>query len=279
VRIRRLSLSVASLLLIAAFSADAQPPVSTSARVVRATAVLEQPLGDARSVGTVVIGEILDVLDERNGWYLVRPPAGGPAREWRTGWVNGGTVEPMRGGAAAATVPAPPPVAASQVETSSNRKGFIIGGGAGGGLHRPPGFTVVDRFGRVIATGGGTNNFSVVTNFAVGYAPSDQLLLFYSNRAVFTTDESYDALGVTGFGTTYMFRRRTPSAYVTGSIGGGFGANIVQGTGGEAGLGYSVGGGWEFARHLSVEGDVLFIQFGNDRNHIVYRGLFNYTFY
>jgi hypothetical protein len=49
--------------------------------VVRAAAVLEQPLGDARSVGTVAIGEILDVLDERNGWYLVRPPAGSPARD------------------------------------------------------------------------------------------------------------------------------------------------------------------------------------------------------
>jgi len=279
VSIQRLWLPVASLLLIASVGLNAQSPTVTSVRVVRAAAVLEQPVGDARSVGTAATGEILDVLDERNGWYLVRPPSGGSAREWRTGWVNAVTVEPMRAGAPAPTMPAPSAAATSQPEVSANRKGFIIGGGAGAGLHRPPGFTVFDRFGRVTATGGGTNNFSIVTNFAVGYAPSDRLLLFYSNRAVFTTDESYDALGVTGFATTYMFRRTTPTGYVTGSIGGGFGANIYQGSGGEAGLGYSAGGGWEFARHLSLEGDVLVVQLGSSQNHTVYRGLLHYTFY
>ena len=104
-------------------------------------------------------------------------------------------------------------------------------------------------------------------------------MLFYSNRAVFTTDESYDALGVTGFGTTYMFRRTAPTGYVTGSIGGGFGANIYQGTGGEAGLGFSAGAGWEFARHLSLEGDVLVVQLGDNQRHTVYRALLLYTFY
>src|SRR5262245_14666433 len=79
--------------------AGAQSP--TTVRVVRDSAVLEQPLGDARALGTAATGEILDVLDERTGWYLVRPPTGAPSREWRTGWVNGATVEPINRATAA----------------------------------------------------------------------------------------------------------------------------------------------------------------------------------
>ena len=60
--IRRLWLPVASLLLMASVGLDAQSPTVTSVRVVRAAAVLEQPVGDARSVGTAATGEILDVL-------------------------------------------------------------------------------------------------------------------------------------------------------------------------------------------------------------------------
>jgi hypothetical protein len=239
-------------------------------------AVLEQPVGDAKSVGSAGVGEILDVLDERSGWYLVRPPAASPAREWRTGWVSAATVEPMgttRSDAASdQTVPAERPAAA-------NRQGFLIGAGAGGALHRAPGFNVLDRFGRVISSGGGTNNFAIVTNFMVGWAPTNRALLFYSNKATFTTDESYDALGVTGFGATYMFRATSPTGYVTGSVGGGFGARLTQSTASDVGLGWSAGAGWEFRRHLSLEGDVLVVGLGNGQDHKVYRGLFVYTFY
>lgn len=256
------------LSMIAPMVAGAQSV--TAVRVVRTAAVFEQPVGDAGSVGSVGTGEILDVLDERTGWYLVRPAAGSPAREWRTGWVSAATVEPMGPGASGA---------AESTDRTANRKGFIIGIGAGGGLHRTPGFSVFDRFGRLISSGGGTNNFAIVTNFLVGWAPSDRALLFYSNKATFTTDENYDALGVTGFGATYMFRPTSPSAYVTGSVGGGFGASLTGSTTSDVGLGWSAGVGWEFRRHLSVEGDVLMVQLGSGQDHTVYRGLFTYTFY
>ena len=118
-----------------------------------------------------------------------------------------------------------------------------------------------------------------MTNFLVGWAPTDRVLLFYSNKATFTTDENYDALGVTGFGATYMFRPTSPSAYVTGSIGGGFGASVTGSTASDVGLGWSAGVGWEFRRHLSLEGDVLMVQLGSGQDHTVYRGVFTYTFY
>jgi hypothetical protein len=251
----------------------------TTVRVARVTAVLEQPAGDARSLGSVAVGEVLDVLDERDGWFLVRPPAGGSPHTWRTGWLSAMTVVAMDRGAVAADGQAARPTAAEPEKPKSNRKGFIIGAGAGGGLHSAPGFDVFDRFGRLSSVRGGTNNFAIGTNFMVGYAPTDQTLLFYSNRATFTTDENIDALGVTGFGATYMFRPTAPTGYVTGSIGGGFGASIYQRTASDAGLGWSAGAGWEFLRHLALEGDVLVVRLGDGENHTVYRTLLTYTFY
>lgn len=160
---------------------------------------------------------------------------------------------------------------------SATRKGFIIGAGAGAGLQRSLGFPSVDRFGRF--TEGGGSNASVVTTFMVGYAPTDRALLFYSSRAVFTSDAALDILAVGGLGMTYMLRRTTPTAYVTGSIGRGLGFNITRSSADEVGLGWSGGAGWEFRRHLSLEGDVLNVHLGNGQNHTAFRALLNYTFY
>ena len=177
---------------------------------------------------------------------------------------------------AGATAHNPPPV--PDPARSATRKGFIIGAGAGAGLQRSPGFPSVDRFGRFTAEGG--SNASVVTNFMVGYAPTDRALLFYSSRAVFTSNAALDILAVGGLGMTYMLRGTTPTAYVTGSIGRGVGFNITRSTGDdEVGLGWSGGAGWEFRRHLSLEGDVLNVRLGNGQNHTAFRALLNYTFY
>lgn len=160
---------------------------------------------------------------------------------------------------------------------SATRKGFIVGAGAGAGLLWSPGFPSVDRFGRFTAEGG--SNVSVATNFMVGYAPTDRALLFYSSRAVVTSNAAVDVLIVGGFGMTYMLRRTAPTAYVTGSIGRGLGFNVVRSSGDEVGLGWSAGAGWEFRRHLSLEGDVLNVRLENGRNHTAFRALLNYTFY
>ena len=67
----------------------------SSLRVLRSAVVVEEPAGDANVVGTVLAGEVLELLDERGSWYLVRPPDDGTEGEWRTGWVNGAMVEPL----------------------------------------------------------------------------------------------------------------------------------------------------------------------------------------
>lgn len=161
-------------------------------------------------------------------------------------------------------------------EPPATRKGFIIGAGAGAGMQQSPAFSGVDYFGRFTVEG--SSNPAVVTNFMVGYAPTDQALLFYSNRAVFTSNAAFDVLAVGGFGMTYMVRRTAPTAYVTGSIGRGVGLSIM-GSSGDAGLGWSGGAGWEFRRHLSLEGDVLNVHLGNGQHHTALRALLNYIFY
>ena len=80
-----------SLLLLISATASAQ----STLRVLRSAVVLEAPAGDAPVLGTVLAGELLDLLDERGSWYLVRPPNDGTQREWRTAWINRAMVEPL----------------------------------------------------------------------------------------------------------------------------------------------------------------------------------------
>ena len=242
------------------------------ARVVRTAAVVEEPRGNAASVGTVAPGEVVEVLDVRGDWYLVRPPAATTSANWRTGWISRAlieTVDPVSAGAL-------PPAAAlarrgqEQQEPSARRKGFLIGIGAGPALHRAPLF----GFGG----GGPTNDFAVVTDFRIGYAPTDQVLLHYSNKVAWTRNVAYDLVGFSGFGVTYMLDRTSPSAFVTGAIGAGAGGTLSGGAD-QTGLGFGVGGGFEFARHLSIDGEAMFVRLSGARNHTVLRAGFHYLFY
>ena len=80
---------VVMLLLLVSSVASAQ----STLRVLRSAVVVAEPAGDANVVATVTSGELLEVLDERGSWYLVRPPDDGTPGDWRTGWVNQAMVE------------------------------------------------------------------------------------------------------------------------------------------------------------------------------------------
>ena len=268
---------VALLTLMTAARAGAQP--GGLVRVLRAAAVVEQPAGDSRPVATVNPGEVFEVLDEKDSWVLVRPPNGSRTPEWRTGWLNRASVEPMSGGAASSARQSAPVPVPEVTEKPRGRKGFIIGAGAGAGIHATPTFNVLDRFGRVLSSGGGDNKLAISIDFNVGYAPGEQFLLYYSNKAAFTTDDRVDAVGVTGLGVTYMFRPTTPSAFVNGTVGGGAARTFIGSSSGQSGPGFSFGGGYEFARHLSVNGDAILVRLAGGQDHTVYKFSLNYLFY
>jgi hypothetical protein len=165
---------------------------------------------------------------------------------------------------------------------TAERKGFIIGIGGGPGLVRRDGREVRNQAGILLVSIPSANFFSIVTDFKVGYAPSDQLLLYYSNNAAFSRDDFDDffLVGLSGGGVTYLMKATSPTPFVSGSVGVATLSSIVEDTDAEYGVGFSVGGGFEFARHWSVDGQVIFARFGDGfLNHTVFRGGINFLFY
>lgn len=263
-------------LLLAPSLAHAQG--SSMIRVTQATAVVELPDGNATTVGTANAGQILEVLDQRDGWLLVRPPAGS-TDAWKTGWVNAASTQPMQGDGPAVTTAAP---AQSDAGTRPRgaRKGFVIGLGGGIGLHRytTPSFTI-----RNVTFGGESLSSSgLATEFLIGYAPTDRLLVYYENSLQLTGDLTYDFLGLTGGGATYFFNPRARSWYVKGAIGAAVGAEVDldRSTFGsvERGIAYSIGGGYEFARHWLLGGGAMFLKL-DDVTHSAIRGTITWVFY
>lgn len=257
-----------ALLLATPISAPAQGV--TGVRALRAAAVLSEPRGTAEAVGTVNAGDVLEVLDQREGWYLVRPPTGS-SKTWRTGWVNGASVVAID----SAVSPAGRPPTSLEQPLTAKRKGFIFGLGGGGAIHRAP----LPRF----ANAGTTNAFAAVTDLSIGYAPTDHVLVYYSNQVAWSRSTRYDLVGVTGGGVTYMIRRTSPSPFVRGTIGAGIVADVDFGSGSvssnDSGLGLAVSAGYEFARHWSIEGGAMFIRPSNGSNHTVLKATFNWLFY
>lgn len=124
---------------------------------------------------------------------------------------------------------------------------------------------------------------AVITDLSIGYAPGDQLLIYYDNQVAWSRSERYDLAGVTGLGVTYMVRPTCPTAFVRGSIRGRDVADVDFGSArvssDENGLGLTVSAGYEFARQWSIEGGAMFVRAGNNNSHTVLKGSFNWTFY
>lgn len=126
---------------------------------------------------------------------------------------------------------------------NGNRKGFILGLGAG--------VQTVD-----LETGKNPSYGGLATAFKVGGGITDQFLLFYSNDVAWF-DNGYDNYytGVTGLGFQYYFQKEN-SLYLSGSLGFASLSDADRtfqylGTGGTLGLGY------EFKKHVSVEGKLM----------------------
>lgn len=149
------------------------------------------------------------------------------------------------------------PAGVGAQEEGKPRRGFVLNLGAG------PAATRYNHssFG---VSGPSTTNLAVGTDFKIGHAFSDQLLVYYSNDASFFAPEGTGVdlvgSGMSGLGATYFIETRSPSPFVHGSFGiaawNELAANGV--TEAEAGLGISIGGGYEFARHWLLDVDIVY---------------------
>jgi len=143
------------------------------------------------------------------------------------------------------------------------RKGFILGGGIG------PGFTTfkeeIEFFWLKIESER-LNKAAIMTDFKIGYAPSDFWEIYYTNKVswFWITGDSEDkvtiANGLAALGATYYFKPEAPSPFIAGGVGvTAWSAIFESDPGTEYGAGLFAGAGYEFARHFSMELDFLLL--------------------
>lgn len=146
------------------------------------------------------------------------------------------------------------------------RKGFILGFGLG------PGYSTYSEIISLSSTGAqqsdeSLNKVSLFTDFKIGYAPSNQLMIYWMSKVGWfgredtihsTTggprkEDVTVAIGVGGVGVTYFFQPKAPSIFV--SAGGGFSARSYPFKGYEPWLSYGLAGsvGWEFKENWALE--------------------------
>lgn len=149
-------------------------------------------------------------------------------------------------------------------DAAAQRKGFILNLGLG-----------VGQF-HVSGEGGDSESRTAIsTDFKIGHAFSDQLMLYYSNDAAFfSSDEESDDLlhvsGLSGVSVTYFLKPSAPSFY----FGGGIGISVwsVLSDDGDteslSGGGLAVTGGYEFSPHFLLDVDLIFGSPGDDSGDV-----------
>ena len=141
-----------------------------------------------------------------------------------------------------------------------NRKGFILGGGLGLGLTS---FTQTVEFLGTSTTSDRENKFAVMTDFKIGYGATEQVLIYYMSKVSWFSIENVYGNNVTiangfgGAGVAYYFKPTGPSPYISGGLGmSTWMLPFEEGADTWVGFGLVVGGGYEFSRHYSIEGNL-----------------------
>ena len=119
------------------------------------------------------------------------------------------------------------------------RKGFALGFGLGVGWAQDI-----------------SDNVSVATDLKIGYAISDQVVLYYAGRQIWidAKQEGEDPWPFISWfvnpslGVSYYLTAKAPAVFLSGGIG----AALMDNMGTEPGLAPYLGVGYEFARHWSV---------------------------
>jgi len=149
------------------------------------------------------------------------------------------------------------------------RKGFIIGIGAGGGLASYK--SKVELSSGNDFEGDRMNKFGIMTDFKLGYAPSNQVAIFWTSKVAWFSqkiegdprfgieDQSFIiANGMGGLGFAYYLQPDGPSLYLTGGLGfSSWATPFEEGSEASYGLGLSLGAGLEFSKHWSIEGNLV----------------------
>ncbi len=129
---------------------------------------------------------------------------------------------------------------------NNERKGFILGLGVGPSTNSYDfGFGISD------------NSLAFASNFKIGYAPTDQVALYWSSQVAWFKIDGLDALttnSVAGLGGSYYLNEDAPSLYLNAVLGfANWATPFEPDASNSLGFGLGIGGGYEFARHWSPE--------------------------
>jgi len=154
-------------------------------------------------------------------------------------------------------------MAISAMAFNGQRKGFILGGGLGFGVTS---YTQTVKWNGLSETGDRENKGAFNTNFQIGYAPSDQVAIYYVSKvAWFSMTNAYDdevtiASGAGGLGFSYYQKPVAPSMIFTGGIAVSSWSLPFEDDAPDPWQGFGIFGGvgYEFARHVSAELDLVY---------------------
>ena len=141
------------------------------------------------------------------------------------------------------------------------RKGFVLGFGIGPAVTS---FTQTLAYQGQELTSDRENKFGVGTDFRIGYAPSNKLMIYYTNKVTWLSIENVmneDVIIVNGvglLGVSYYLKPQTPSLYLTGTLGISTWGDYKEIGDAWSGFGFGAGVGYEIARYWSVEGNVIY---------------------
>ena len=174
-------------------------------------------------------------------------------------------------------------------QSSSNepvRKGFVVGIGIGGSYLVPK-----YKYGEISRSL--DNDFAIISNVKIGFAPSDQLMIYWSSNINWHELEKQNGNEATfifsqaGLGVSFFLRPEPVTPYVSVGFGySSFGAPFENDVDPFYGLGFCIGGGHEFAKHFAVQADLIWGNPGMDevndrlkRNTLGVALSINYLFY
>ena len=139
------------------------------------------------------------------------------------------------------------------------RKGFVLGGGAGIGLSS-----------YTLSGGGATSNresqFSFMTDFKIGYAPTNQIEIVYTSKGAWFQGDgnllnTFTILNnVSTASVNYYLKPEAPSTFfLSGGLGlASLSAPFESNVDSWYGFGFYVGAGYEFVKHYSVAFDFMY---------------------
>lgn len=130
------------------------------------------------------------------------------------------------------------------------REGFLLGFGIGASQYK------IDDT---------DSKSGLETDLKIGYGFTDQFQMFYTNKVHWSSSDDYygdshlTVHGLTGIGANYYFSPTSPSFFIGGGVG--LAAHRIINTDSDnnndsdnnSGSGFYVNGGFEFAKHWSIE--------------------------